>query len=378
MIIYNARIFLETTVIENGYILVEKGIIREAAHSPCPYDLDESALNAEGNIIAPGYINEHIHGGAGFDMMDGNLLGMHIIASQLLQEGVTSFLATTMTLDTLSIEKVCRMAGEFRCSPNEAQMIGLHLEGPFINPRYVGAQKAENILPPDPALADHWLSLSGYKIKMLTYAVEQDNANALLSFLTKNNIAASCGHSNATYSEIVHAHSLGLNCLTHFNNAMSKWDSRNPGVVTAGLSEDVFVELIADGIHVHPDTIRATYKIKGPDKIILITDSNRAKSLPDGCYSLGGQEFEKKDNICTLPNGSLAGSVLRMDDAVKNMVQYTGCTLHQAVNMATVNPAKNIGVFDNKGSVEPGKDADLIMLDQTGNVLKVITSSATR
>ncbi|MEI6602713.1 MAG: N-acetylglucosamine-6-phosphate deacetylase [Clostridia bacterium] len=383
MLIKNAKIFLEDQIIDSGFIKISDGKIQDYGTMSdlsykTSYHFETDFINAEGSIVAPGFIDEHIHGVAGMDFMD-EAKGIPVIekiAVELLKEGTTAFLATTMTDSTENISSVCNSVymamNDLRPKPLGAKLLGVHMEGPFINTQYRGAQKAEHIVQPDAQAFRKVFEETNRVIKLVTYAVEKDPNCEFTKTLVELGVVAACGHSNASSNQVAKHVRAGLGSITHFHNAMSKFLSREPGVVVAGFAEQVFVELIVDGIHTHPSVVKATYRGKGADSIVLVTDSNRAKSLPDGSYDLGGQTIIKQGGECLTEDGHLGGSVIHMIDAVKNMVKFTGCSLHDAVNMASASPAKNLGIFHAFGSISKGKWANLLFLNESAEIELVL------
>jgi len=383
MLIKNAKLFLENSIIDSGYIkiadgkIVDFGTMSELSYKTS-YNFDKDFINAEGSIVAPGFIDEHIHGVSGMDFMD-EANGEQVlekISLELVKEGTTAFLATTMTDSPENIKSVCNSVymamNDLNPKPTGAKLLGLHMEGPFINAVHRGAQRAEHIIPPDSKLFLEIFNETNKVIKLVTFAVEKDPDFSFIRTLRDCAVVGACGHSDATSSQVAGHVAEGLGSITHFHNAMSKFLSREPGVVVAGFAENVYTEMIVDGIHTHPDVVKATIKSKGADGVILVTDSNRSKSLPDGRYMLGGQTIVKIGDECLTEDGHLGGSVVHMIDAVKNAVKFSGCTLHEAVKMASANPAKNIGVFNERGSIDKGKWADLLFLDKDAKILAVL------
>ncbi|MEI6131860.1 MAG: N-acetylglucosamine-6-phosphate deacetylase [Bacillota bacterium] len=383
MLIKNAKIFLENEIIESGFIKITDGKIHDFGTMSdlsykTKYNFETDFINADGAIVAPGFIDEHIHGVAGLDFMD-EASGTQVlegISKELLKEGTTSFLATTMTDSIENIKSVCNSVymamNDLRPKELAAKLLGVHMEGPFINLLFRGAQREDHILAPDLALFRQMNEETNHVIKLVTFAVEKDPTCEFTKLLVELGIVPACGHSNATSIQVGRHVKAGLRSITHFHNAMSRFLAREPGVVVAGFAEDVFVELIVDGIHTHPTVVKATFKGKGVEGIILVTDSNRAKNLPDGSYELGGQTIIKHGGECLTEDGHLGGSILPMIDAVKNMVKFTGCTLHDAVNMASATPAKNLCIFSERGSIAKGKWADLLFLNADAEIQLVL------
>jgi N-acetylglucosamine-6-phosphate deacetylase len=338
----------------------------------------EALVIEKGFYAVPGFIDEHTHGGYGFDVMNATYEGLCDLTIKLPGEGVTSFLPTTMTA-TLDVTKAAINNTIKVKSYNEsngiggAEIIGLHLEGPFINKKYKGAQPEGYILTPEVQAMNSLVEASHNNVKKVTYAPELDKDFEFIKYLTKNSIIPSVGHSAGTFSQIEAAVEKGLSSVTHFHNGQSPHHHKTPGVVTAGFAfEELNVEIICDGIHLHKDTVKAVYKIKGRDKIILITDSMEAKGLKDGEYELGGQKVIKTGSEARLEDKTLAGSCLTMIEAVKNIIKFTGCTLEDAVTMASTNPARNLNILHKKGSLDIGKDCDLVILNSNYDIVKTI------
>ena len=360
----------EELFIENAFIKIKDGKILdfgEMDQFSNHENLKEIRLHNE-LIAIPGFIDVHIHGLNGSDVMDATEDALHSMASTLPKEGTTSFLATTITQDKIHISEALKNIHTFmekQRNPYESEMIGVHLEGPFINAKRAGAQPKAFILNPSVDVFKQFQSDSGNSIKIVTMAPEQESGVDLINFLTESGITTSIGHSDALYTEMLKAISAGAEHITHFYNGMRGNHHREPGVVGAGLAHpELHLEIIADGIHVHPAVVKATYLTKGTDRILLITDSMRAKWLNNGEYDLGGQKVKVEDKTALLEDGTIAGSVLKMNEAVKNMMDYTGCSMQEAVQMASENPAKRLKIWDRKGSIAIGKDADLVIVNE--------------
>lgn len=373
-ILKDAIIYAEGREIHNGYIRIKAGEIVDigSVHELRIVDTDQVISLPKQYKILPGFIDLHIHGTNGADTMDATKESLNKMAASLPMEGTTSFLATTLTQKTDLIEKVLSHLGtyinesQFR---GNAEMLGVHLEGPFINPRKAGAQPIQHIVFPDILLFKKWLNLSKQTIRVVTLAPERTNGLELILFLKQKGIIASIGHSDATYQEVHEAIQSGGTQITHLFNQMRGLHHREPGVVGAAyLRKELMVELICDGIHVAPEMVKLSYQQITAQRLILITDSMRAKFLAEGEYELGGQRVVVQNGLSLLEDGTLAGSVLKMVDAVKNMMSYTGCSLQEVIQMSSSNPAKQLGVFDRKGSLKEGKDADIVILDENHDV----------
>lgn len=316
------------------------------------------------HYLVPGFIDLHIHGANGYDVMDGTEEALAGISLALATEGVTGYLATTMTAEDELIDSVLEAIAKMPSSKDGAAILGVHLEGPFIAKDKVGAQRKEAVRDPDLTLLQRWQKCAQGAIKIVTLAPELPNAFALIKLLREMHIKASIGHTNATYAQTCEAIAAGCTQATHLFNAMSGLHQREPGAVGALLLSDAIIaELIVDDNHLHPAIIEIAWRIKNKERLMLVTDAMRAKCLGDGEYNLGGQIVSVHENRATLADGTLAGSTLSMPQAIKNMVQFSHCTLAEAIAMASENPACAIGIEASKGSIGIGKDADLVVLN---------------
>ena len=337
---------------------------------------DAVCLDAKGAYVAPGLIDIHIHGYLGADTCDADPDGIRRMAYGIAENGVTAFLPTTMTVAKheilAAIETVRSLKTESQ-SWNGAEILGVHAEGPFINPSKKGAQAEENILPPD---ADFILENADI-LASVTLAPEMDEAHACIQALAASPILLSMGHTDATYDQAVSAIRDGIRHTTHLFNAMSPLAHRNPGVVGAALSADtVSVEIIADTFHIHPGLYGILAKLKG-HRLILVTDCTRAGGMPDGEYELGGQPIFLKGIECRLSDGTIAGSVLKLNVAVRNVLDHTDLPIHEVFRMASLNPAVALRCDDRLGSLETGKNADIILTDDRMNILRTIKKGKT-
>lgn len=338
---------------------------------------DADIIDASGNYVAPGLVDIHIHGYLGEDTCDAKPEGIRKMAYGVVRNGVTSFLPTTMTV---SKEQIVASLNAVRSLKEEsktwggAEIIGVHAEGPFINPSKKGAQAEENILSPD---ADFIIENSDI-ITYVTLAPEMDEGHKCIKKLAEeSDVLISMGHSDANFEEAMSAARDGVNHSTHLFNAMSALAHRNPGVVGAALaSENVSVEVIADTFHINPGLYSIIAKVKG-DKMVLITDCTRAGGMPDGEYELGGQPIFLKGIECRLADGTIAGSVLKLNHAVKNVIEHTNLPIYEIFKMASLNPANAIRCGERKGSLEAGKDADIIITDENINIIRTIKKGNT-
>lgn len=376
MLITGIRVYAEKGMINEGYVAIRNGKIHEVGQMADCTDTDGyDRLFPFSNSyeLLPGMIDLHIHGAGGADTMDATPEAIQTIAARLPQEGTTSFLATTMTQEIEHIERALVNVADYRKrvnGPGEAEVLGVHLEGPFLSPKRAGAQPADKMLNPDIALFERWQRSAAGSIRLVTVAPELPGGMEFVAHLAQCGVVASVGHSDATYAEVTEGVRRGLKHVTHLFNGMRGLHHREPGVAGAALLHpELLTELIADGIHVHPEMIKLVYQQKGRNRLTLITDAMRAKCLGEGTYELGGQEVTVQDGRALLSDGTLAGSIVKMKDAAANAMRFTGCTLEDIVYMTAVNPAKQLGLFASKGSIARGKDADLVVLDKNHEVV---------
>lgn len=323
-------------------------------------------------IVMPGFIDMHIHGSAGFDMMDATEEALRGMSRSLVKEGTTSYLPTTITQRVDAIEAALENVNGFVNNADEAEVLGIHVEGPYISTKWAGAQPIEHITEPSIEQFLKWQKLSGNRIKQVTVAPEIVGGFEFVQAMSEEGIISSIGHSDASSDEVEKAVRLGAKQATHLYNQMRPFHHRDTGVVGSVLLEDhMKVEIIVDYIHSHMKAVNLAYRLKGAEGIILITDAMRAKGLEYGEYDLGGQTVYVTEKGAHLSSGALAGSILTMDQAVRNMKQTTGCTLQELVSMSSTNAAKQLKL-SHKGYIDEGFDADLVILDLELNVQKTI------
>lgn len=355
-------------LLEDRIIIIEKGKIIAITDKKEDLALLKNVeiIEAQNKFIVPGYIDIHVHGGGGSDVMDGEYEAIKQVATTHSRFGTTAFLPTTMTMTKDKIIKSLKSIYEARLKgTGTAEILGIHLEGPYINPEKKGAQKEEDIKKVSVKEFLEFNQASGNLIRLVTIAPEMPGAIDFIRWLHQQGIIVSVGHSNATYKQVQEGIQAGLSHVTHIFNAMRGLHHREPGVVGAALSSPkLIVEMIADGIHLHPIVLKMLTQIKESEKLVLITDAMRATGFKEGTYDLGGQEVIVTQGQAKLKNGTLAGSVLTMDKAVKNLVTKVGISLLNAVQMASYNPAKCLGIDDKKGSLELYKDADIVILNK--------------
>ncbi len=365
--IINGKVVLADSIVENKILAFDKKIVGIIDEIPEKVEV----IDAKGGYVAPGLVDIHIHGYLGEDTSDGNAEGIFKMANGVMKNGVTSFCPTTMTVSMDEINTaldVVRSLKEKSKSWEGAEILGVNLEGPFINPKKKGAQAEAHIKAPD---AKFVIDNSDI-ISLATMAPEMEGGCEAIKEIAENsNVVVSVGHTDATFEETIEGIKSGATHITHLFNAQTPLHHRNPGVVGAALQENVTTELIADTFHVHKGLFELLARVKG-DNLVLITDCTRAGGMPDGEYTLGGQPIFVNGVKCLLEDGTIAGSVLKLNEAVKNFRDNTSLPFWKVVAAASLNPAKAIGVADHKGSIEAGKDADIIITDNDFNIVKTI------
>lgn len=339
----------------------------EAVGGP-PRDADAPVIDAAGLIVAPGYIDLQVNGGWGSDVTS-DPRSMWPLAQQLVAHGVTAFLPTVVTSPP---EAVAAAQVALRDRPGSfvgAQALGLHLEGPLINPLRRGAHSLEHIATPDRELVEAWSADRG--IAMVTLAPELPGGLEIIAELAGRGVVVAGGHSDATAEEALAAVEAGMTHLTHLFNAMAPLAHRAPGIVGVGLARtDVTTGLIVDGLHVHPTTVAAVHNAKGAEGLVLVSDSSSAMGMGPGTHQLGEVTVTIDDTGIRTPDGTLAGSAITLDEAVRNLVSFTGCSPDEAIVSATSTPAAVIGA-DTRGAIAHGLDGDLVLLD--GDLVPVAT-----
>ena len=359
----NATVYVDGEGLKKTTVCFEEKIEKISRCGIAGAEVIELPENA---IVLPGFIDEHIHGAGGSDAMDGTVEDLAIIAKTVAEEGTTGFLATTMTQSKENIMNAMKAVKEYRekDSNEGARVLGVHLEGPFIAAKHKGAQPLEYIAIPDVKTFEEYNTASGNAIKIVTLAPEVENAKELVSYLTEKGIVSSIGHSDAGYAKVDEAIINGATNVTHTYNAQTALHHREIGIVgSALLRDELNCELIADTIHVSVPALKLMVKNKPNDKLTLITDAMRAKGLADGESELGGQVVIVKNGEARLQDGTLAGSVLRINRAIENMVKKVGVPFTQAVDYATINPARTLKIDGEVGSIKVGKCADFAVID---------------
>ncbi|AEF17928.1 N-acetylglucosamine-6-phosphate deacetylase [Thermoanaerobacterium xylanolyticum LX-11] len=367
-LIVNGRLLIDGNIVDGKDVLIEGNKISAIG---CGL-YGDNIIDAEGNYVSPGFVDIHIHGSSGFDTMDGTFEAINAISKSVAMHGTTSFLPTTMTEDKNKIKNAIKNVFYNKDRVEGAEILGVHMEGPFINPKQKGAQDDKFILKPT---VENFTEICGEYmniVKLVTIAPEVDGALELIRYLKEKNIVASVGHTDSTYDDVALGYKAGITHATHVFNAMKGFHHREVGTVGAVFDLDISAEVIADGIHSVFPAIRTLLKLKGKEKVNLVTDAMMAANLRDGLYQLGGQDVYVKDGAARLKSGVLAGSTLTLDKAIKNILSNTDLSLPESVALASYNSAKVIGADDRKGLIKEGYDADIVIFDENIEIKKTI------
>ena len=361
MIIKNASVYTEDGRFINKDIWIE-----EERFVDCEQKVsDKTVVDATGCYAIPGLTDIHFHGCVGHDFCDGTREAIDAMAAYEASVGVTNIVPATMTLGEDTLLEICKAAKVYREEgPKEkrARLCGINMEGPFVAPSKKGAQNEAYIRTPDIEMFDKLNEASGFMVKLVAIAPEVEGA---MEFIEKRHdeVVISLAHTATDYDTAVLAFEKGANHVTHLYNAMNPYTHRAPGLVGAAVdTHKVEVELICDGVHIHPASVRTTFKMFGDERIILISDSMMATGLEDGDYSLGGQAVKVVGNLATLQDGTIAGSATNLMDCMRTAVLKMGIPLESAVKCAAVNPAKSVGIYDQYGSITPQKKANVVLL----------------
>jgi N-acetylglucosamine-6-phosphate deacetylase len=361
----NARVLTPDEEIPRATVILEEGRIA-AVGEGLPPPTGAQIIDLGGLTLASGFIDIHVHGGGGFSLMSEDREEVRSYARWVVSKGVTAFLITLAAARRPQMERWLAVAGSIGESVSGgAWPLGVHLEGPFVNPKRKAALPAEGLRPPDVGeLLAHVRAAQG-RLKLVTLAPELAGARELIAAARDQGVVVSIGHSDATYEEALEAISLGVTQATHCFNAMRPFHHRDPGCLGAIFaSPQVAAELIADGVHVHPGAMALLLRAEGPQRTILVTDGVAPAGLGPGAYSLADRQIEVTSGVSTLADGTIAGSVSTMDQMVRNLVRLGLASLQEALRMASLNPAAAVGLAGGKGRIAPGFDADLVALDE--------------
>ncbi len=375
-LITNAHIISPGIDIAGGSVLLDGKRIAAVVQPGDPLPEADKIIDAGGNMLMPGFIDIHAHGAGGCDTCDCSLESIRTIADCKMKEGVTTWLPTTLTLGTKTLMDVCEVVKQYSASPNGAKAPGIHLEGPYINPRQCGAQNPAFVRPAD---FDEVMSLNAiYPILYISLAPEMPGALDFIARATAAGITCSAGHSAATHADFLKAKAAGLKHLTHFCNQMSPQHHREIGLVGSGmLDRDIKIEIICDTIHLCSDMLHLTFTVKDSGQMIMITDSLACSWMPDGPGQLGGLPIMVKNGVARLESGNLAGSTLRYAKGLKNVHEITGLPLSQLVKATSWNQAQSLGLHD-LGKICPGFTADLVVLDANFDTVMTIIDGELR
>ena len=368
---------LET--VEDAALVIEDGIILAAgARADMSLPANARVVDFGDAILTPGLIDIHIHGAAGYDVMDGSDDGMTAIEQLMLRHGVTSYCPTTVTApmeQTLAaLQKIASAVDEARTrtDADRAQPLGVHLEGPFLSHARRGVHPSIDLQRVSTASFDKMWNAAAGQIRVLTIAPELDGALALIAVAAGRGVCVSIGHTNADLGQAAAGVKAGARHATHIFNAMRRMTHRDPGVLGELLTNNaVTADIIADGLHVDPAVVDLFLRVKGVDRAVLITDAISATGMPDGTYRLGSFEVQVRDGRCE-SYGKLAGSVLTMDVALRNVMNFAHLSFQDSVRLATINPARVLGMENRKGVLQPGADADVAVFSPSGEVRKTI------
>ncbi len=375
-LIRNVRMISPDVDYKYANIIIDGETIKSIAEKEVNPDNFDDIIEGEGLMALPGFIDEHTHGAVGFDTCDGKYESIDKIAEARLKEGVTMFLPTTLTMPHEVLVAAAKAVAQYRENERWAETPGLHIEGPFINCAYKGAQNPEYIRLPDTNEIKELNDIT--PVKIVTVAPEVEGALQFISDMREMGIVTSAGHSGATYAEFLAAKAAGLTHLTHFFNQMSPLHHREIGLVGAGFADnDIKIELICDKLHVKPDIIKIVFNTKPVDQIILITDSLLASGLPDGKYVMGGLEMFVKNREARLASGALMGSTLPYQFGLRNVHEITGMPLKELVKATSWNQAQSLGL-QGVGKIEKGYKANIVLLDKQFNVMGTMVKGELR
>lgn len=363
-------------IIKNGKVLSEQGQFETrdifiAGETFSTQKSDGEIIDAKGRYIIPGLVDTHFHGCMGFDFCNGTPEALKEISRYQAANGVTSICPATLTLPLDELKTICVNGAAFEPADNEAQLVGIHLEGPFISSDKIGAQNPKYVKVPDLAFFEELETSAKGIVKIISLAPEVEGAPDFIKEVSSR-VSCSIAHTTADYNTAIKAIDAGANRATHLYNAMPPFNHREPGVIGAMYDKkNTFVELITDGIHIHPAMVRATFDMFA-ERVILVSDSMEATGLSDGQYQLGGLDVTVKGKRATLKSGTIAGSASNLMECLKVAVKEMGIPLEKAAMSATAHPAKSIGIYNSVGSITAGKQANLIILDENLEIANIV------
>ncbi len=374
LLITNCRLFDAPADKQTISILIENGTIAQISQTGSSAGCDNT-LDAQGRLIAPGFIDVHIQGAGGADILDASTEALKAISQTCACFGTTSFLATTVFKPNQKNQHLTLAAEHVGRNLGGANLLGIHLEGPFISPQKKGMILPKCICPPSLQLLDEIRDITNGHLKIMTIAPELPGSLRIIQRLADSNIVASFGHSSATYEQTLAGFNAGISHVTHLFNAMPPLHHRAPGPLVAIFqTKHITAQLITDGVHIHPSVLRFAFETLGPNRIIPITDGMQALGLADGKFIYNGVEYESKEGTARYKDGTLIGTALGLSQLLQKLMTFTDCPLDLAIKTVTRNPAGLLGLEEKKGTIASGKDADLILLDHDRSVHTTIVA----
>ena len=374
LIIRNCRLYnqFEKNILVD--ILISNGKIEKVGKISSSPDI-KNIIDAEGRIVSPGFIDVHIQGAGGADVLDNTAESLVTIAKTLAKTGTTAYIGTTVVKPEEGNKHLKLMKDFTNKNTGGAALLGIHLEGPFINIKKKGGLAPEAIYEPSEKGLDEIFEAAGDSLKMMTIAPEIPGNLEIIQKLVRNGVVASFAHSDATYEETKRGFEAGINHVTHIFNAMPPLHHREPGPLTAIFEkENISVQIISDGHHLHPSIVNLIYRLIGKERCICITDGMHGIGLPDGIYTYNGKKYESKNGAARYFDGTLIGSTMSLGNIALQFMKFTCCSLETAINSVTKNPAKLLGIYNRKGSLDAGKDADIVILNDDHSVFMTLVN----
>jgi N-acetylglucosamine-6-phosphate deacetylase len=368
LLITNCRLFDAADDRQTTSILIEDGTIQQVGQIDSSTKVDHT-IDANGRVVAPGLIDIHIQGAGGADVLDATPEALRAISQTCARFGVTGFVATTVFKPNQSNEHLALAAEYTGEDLGGAKLLGIHLEGPFIAPEKRGMIRPECLCAPSTQCLEEIQAVTQGRLRMMTIAPELPGSLQLIQRLVDGNVIASFGHSAASYEQTVEGFNAGISHVTHLFNAMRTLHHRSPGPLPAIFqTTDVTVQIICDGVHIHPAVLKLAFELLGPQRVIPITDGMQALGLADGSYVYNGVEYESRNGAARYKDGTLIGTAVGLSDMLQRLATFAQCPPHIAIDTATVNAARVLGLQERKGTIAPGKDADLVLLDDDNSV----------